>query len=351
MNNKFNIFISIVCLFLLISCSTETNIHTQARIERTKIIFNDSAKTQKFETANYNAVIENYKSNIDKNQTLTLNFEIEINMGFEDMELKYIQPEEFDLNLIIYDNQNNLREKINLDFDLFDKLYFSYDRTSDKDIAILQKKITIENEYFELNLSNEQKQNLKNKIINFLNIDKIELVFDYEIDGKEFTKKITPKININSINRDEKNFNLTTNVKNIFDGNAQSKMNFEINALKTSEDNSIYFPTSEKVFLNIYKLNTSNDKSDDKSEESTKSTMSEKSKVNEELVFESNKKMNYLQVVDEDLPFINASKEYYYDWSKKDNSNNYLTKGLYRFEIGLRTNKNNDKVNYYIYYR
>jgi len=365
MNKNYIYFISSLVLILLSSCinscTSETDNHNQTRVDRTKKIFNDSAKIQMFDLANFKAIIVNNNSIKDKTKPLILNFEIEIKMGFEDMELKYMQPEEFYLNLVIYDNQNNLKEKINLDFDLFDKLYFSYDGVSDNDIAVLQKKIVIDNEYFDLLTNQNVKENLSNKIVNFLNRDRIELVFDYQVDNQEFSKKITPTFTLNSINREEQNFNLTPYLKNIFEtnsytnsnSNSNSKINFEINALKKTEDNSIYFPTSEKVFLNIYKLtfsevNSANNSTDNNN---SNSNTTEKTQINEELVFESNKKMNYLQVVDDNLPFINASKEYYYDWNKKDNSNNYLANGLYRFEIGLRTNKNNDKVNYYIYYK
>lgn len=346
MNKTYISFVISIFLILLNSCTTETDKNIKSRIERTKLIFNDSTKIKMFDSANYKVTILNNKSIKAKNEPLMLNFEIEIKMGFEDMELKYVQPEEFDLSLVIYDIDNNLKENIKLDFDLFDKLYFSYDGNIEKDIAILKKQIILDYDYFNIKLDKNVNENLKNKVVNFLNHDKIEMVFNYTIDDKKFTKKFNPIITLNSLNREENNFNLTPFLKNIFGTNSNSKITFEINALKISEDNSIYFPTSEKVFLNIYKV-TFEDVNSIQNTNNMKGSMQN----NEELIFESNKKMNFLQVVDDDIPFINTSKEYYYDWNKKDNSNNYLEKGFYRFEIGLRTNIKNDKVSYYIYYK
>lgn len=302
--------------------------------EFTLYLFDDATRERLFDSAKYEAVfyIENGKMMLDLTSQIVVDFGV--------ISADIISPEDIKIkqkfkNLDKYNSEE-------IEFEGFSNIFFSFDRENEKQVGILSKTIEINND-FELydhaqsHLSKKMSDANKENDSTFLNLNKMysnlneimplcldysELEITYNIGEKSFTKTVIPKYKIKPIQSKLNNFLLTPILYIDKDENLQ----FEVNATKKSENFEVYFATSEKVFINIYEGGYS------------------KNKEENNLIFASDNKMNFLMVVDDNLPLAKGNSENYtYKLDKQKIANTIMKNNICSFEVGLRLSPIEDK--------
>lgn len=300
----------------------------------TLFLFDDAAREKLFDSAKYEAVfyMENGKMMLDITSQIVVDFGV--------ISADVISPEDIKIKQKFKNFDRYNSEEI--EFEGFNNIFFSFDRENEKQVGILTKTIEINND-FELyehgqeHLTNIMSTANKENDSTFLKLNKMyanineimpmcldysELEITYNIGEKTFKKTIVPKYKIKPIQSKLNNFLITPTLHVDKDEN----LHFEVLATKRSETFDLYFATSEKVFVNIFEGGYSSNKSENN------------------LIFASDNKMNFLMVVDDNLPLAKGNSEIYtYKIDKQKIANTIMKNNICSFEVGLRLSPIEDK--------
>lgn len=315
-NTLCNLFYKLFCfclisVFLLTtSCSTKSE-KTEHKVSpqeadpvaTTKLVFPDSLRATLFDEGIYENTI------YSDNGRFYLDVVAEIAQGFGLYSIEALSPEDIVIQQVFPNKPEYNSSKIKVG--QFSNIKYSYNGDIDKSVVVLSKTIMLDDNFYFVDKGEQYNSStatlgLKDRMPIVFAYS--EIIMSYKIGEKQFEKKIVPKFIIKPVQKVLNNFLL----KPTLQVDKNSNLIIDVNINRRRNGTKVYFPNSEKVFLNIYEGKISED---------TK-------------VFFSGEKTNFMQVIDENLPdVVGESKNYSYIL---DSSKVQIVEGkLCEFELGL----------------